>query len=239
MTGASLQFVNDDFINACRDYFYLVNLHYPERGVLKLVGDRYRLSGDQRTVLYRGISSQKRADNRRNLLTREFTGKKLLIDGYNILFSLINYRLGKILFISTDGILRDAGSLHGKLKEQHALNSGIEMMVDYLALQNPASVEIYLDSPVSHSEKHAALIREMLTDKGIKGKSSVIRSADWALRHGAECIIATSDTGIIDSAMLPVTDLPLAILRSNYNTEFLDLAELLSAQQAQHAVDKR
>jgi hypothetical protein len=46
--------MSDAFINACHDYYYLLNRHFPERGVLKLVGDRYRLDGDQRTVLYRG-----------------------------------------------------------------------------------------------------------------------------------------------------------------------------------------
>ena len=60
--------INEDFKLACRDYFYLVDHHFPERGVLKLVGDRYRLDGDQRTVLYRGISSRKRSDMRHNLL---------------------------------------------------------------------------------------------------------------------------------------------------------------------------
>ena len=49
--------LNEFFMNACKDYAYLINRNYPERGTLKLVGDRYRLTRDQRTILYRGISS--------------------------------------------------------------------------------------------------------------------------------------------------------------------------------------
>jgi hypothetical protein len=45
---------DQEFTSACRDYFYLIDKNYPERGSLKIVGDRYRLSGDQRTILYRG-----------------------------------------------------------------------------------------------------------------------------------------------------------------------------------------
>jgi hypothetical protein len=50
--------VNESFLPACRGYAYLVNRNYPERGAVKMVGDRYRLTGDQRTVLYRGYISR-------------------------------------------------------------------------------------------------------------------------------------------------------------------------------------
>lgn len=221
--------VNNDFVLACRDYYYLVDRHYPERGVLKLVGDRYRLTGDQRTVLYRGIASAKRSELRKQLLTQSVSGCKLLVDGYNVLFTLINYRFGKIMFISTDNILRDAGSLHGKLRDFSTLTSCITLMIDCISAQSPARVEIYLDSPVSHSEKHAALIRDSMAENNIDGDCIVLKSADWALRHGTDCILATSDTGIIEKAGLPVFDLPRNILSEAYNAEFLQLENLLSA----------
>ena len=70
-------FLNDHiFKQACRDYYYLIDRNYPERGTLKLIGDRYRLSGDQRTVLYRGISSQERSDMRKMLLVNDIDGEK-------------------------------------------------------------------------------------------------------------------------------------------------------------------
>ena len=56
---------NENFRKGALDYFYLQERKYPQKGTLKLVGDRYKLSGDQRTVLYRGISSTKCSNNRK------------------------------------------------------------------------------------------------------------------------------------------------------------------------------
>lgn len=220
-------FLTDDFKQACCDYFYLVDRHFPEKGVLKLVGDRYRLSGDQRTVLYRGIASRYRSDLRKRLITENISGNRIFIDGYNVLFTLINYRFGKITFISTDCILRDAGSLHGKLKDYSTLSSCMEMLVTHLRDTKPSEVEIFLDSPVSHSNKHADMLNEMLALKSVAGKCTVLNSADWALRHATGCTLATSDTGIIEKALLPVADLPRQILIKEYHAVFLNLIELL------------
>jgi hypothetical protein len=218
--------LTDTFRQACTDYFYLVNHHYPERSVLKLVGDRYLLSGDQRTVLYRGISSEKRSSLRNSLLTTEISGKHLIIDGYNVLFTLLNYRLGKITFVSTDGIVRDAGALHGRFREEQTFTSCIELLGTHLVTMQPAVVDIYLDSPVSHSEKHAAAISDKMNLLNLKGNCFVIKSADWALKNSKDCVIATSDTAIIEKAMLPVVDLPAVVLEKAYGASFFQLRGL-------------
>jgi len=222
------QLWGSDFLNACRTYAYLMDRHFPERGALKLVGDRYRLSGDQRTVLYRGISSQQRSESRRSLLVSDITGKNLVIDGYNILFTLLNYRLGRITFISTDSILRDAGSLHGKLRDEKTFGECIEILVNYLVLKAPVSVDVYLDSPVSHSEKHAQVIRDKLHTGHLTGDCHVIKSADWALKQSRQSVIATSDSAIIEKALVPVIDLSREVLDLFYNPEFPVLGHLIA-----------
>jgi hypothetical protein len=219
--------VRNDFRLACQDYFYLMDHHFPERGVLKLVGDRYRLSGDERTVLYRGISSRKHSQVRNALLTETVTGKNLMIDGYNVLFTLLNYRLGRITFISTDGILRDAGALRGRFREEQTFTSCIELLLTHLVTMKPATVDIYLDSPVSHSEKHAAAISAKMNELNISGRCYVVKSADWALKNSKDCVIATSDTAIIEKAMLPVVDLPAYVLERAYDARFLRLEDYL------------
>ncbi len=150
--------LNEFFINACKDYAYLINRNYPERGTLKLVGDRYRLTRDQRTILYRGISSAEKSVLRKAKLVKEIEGKTLAIDGYNVLFSLLNYRLGRFTFISTDDVLRDAGSLHGKLKDEEMFIDCIKILAKHLSAMHPSQVDVFLDSPVSHSERHAQVI---------------------------------------------------------------------------------
>ncbi|MBN2481200.1 MAG: DUF434 domain-containing protein [Bacteroidales bacterium] len=218
---------DDSFIQACRDYFYLIDRNYPERGTLKLIGDRYRLSGDQRTVLYRGISSRERSGRRSKLLVNDIREKNLMIDGYNVLFSLLNYRLGRIMFIGTDNILRDAGALHGKIRNEVLFRECVMLWIRYLRDHMPESIEVYLDAPVSHSEKHAQMIRDMMVQHQMKGNCHVVRSADWALKRFQAGIIATSDTVIIDNTGTPVFDLPRNILEGMFKTGFVNLNDYL------------
>lgn len=224
------QLGGSDFLNACRVYAFLMDRHFPEKGALKLVGDRYRLSGDQRTVLYRGISSRQRSEIRKSLLVSDITGRNLVIDGYNVLFTLLNYRLGRITFISTDSMLRDAGSLHGKLRDENTFGDCVQILVNYLIRHPPAAVEIYLDSPVSHSERHAQLIRDKLKAGGLTGDCQVIKSADWALKNSRQSVIATSDTAIIEKALVPVFDLSRHVLDSFYKPDFPVLDRLIADQ---------
>lgn len=229
--GMHPELLNSAFIEACCDYARLMDRHYPERGVLKLVGDRYKLTGNQRTVLYRGISSRQRSRQRESLLVTDITDKFLVIDGYNVLFTLLNYRLGRITFISTDRILRDAGSLHGKLRDQQIFEECAELLIGYLAERQPARSDVYFDAPVSHSEKHARLVQGRMKDLGLEGDCFVIRSADWALRHAIGGVLATSDTAIIEKAGLPVVDLPKDILTHFYAPVFPVLDDLIGQSE--------
>lgn len=99
---------SDIFEHGLKDYFYLINRGYPEKGSLKLVGDRYKLSKEFRTILYRGVCSSESSANRSRKIIN-VADSELMIDGYNVLFTLLNYRLGRFVFISTDSLCRDAG----------------------------------------------------------------------------------------------------------------------------------
>ena len=217
--------VTEDFKAACREYFYLIGRDYPERGTLKLVGDRRRLSRDQRTVLYRGISSSLHAARRSKKLTRQITGCRMLVDGYNVLFTLLNYRLGRFLFLSTDRYLRDAGALHGKIRNEALLRECAGLMMVYLSAERPVQIDIYLDSPVSHSQKHAGLLQAMMDEHGLKGTCYVVHSADWPLKRLNNGIIATSDSVILDQSEAPVFDLSRHILERAFQATFVDLKE--------------
>jgi hypothetical protein len=224
--------LNDHFMEACRDYAYLMNRQYPERGAIKMVGDRYRLTRDQRTVLYRGISSGERSALRSSWIVQEMKGRTLAVDGYNVLFSLLNYRLGRFTFISTDNLLRDAGSLHGRLRDQKTFHECVALLMDFLVTLQPSSVDVFLDSPVSHSEKHAQVILEMLEQCHLRGSCQVIHSADFALKHFPYEVLATSDTVIIEKAARPVIDLPRMILEKYYQVDLIRIGDLLQLSGA-------
>lgn len=201
-----------DFQQALQDYYYLINHKYTEKGSLKIVGDRYRLTGDMRTILYRGITSNEKATSRKAKLLTGMSNDYLYIDGYNVLFTLLNYRLGKTLFISFDTILRDAGSLHGKLRDDKLFTECVDLLLSFLCGLKFLFVHIYLDSPVSRSERHCELINRKFKNCTLAGKCEIVKSADFFLKEAEKGIISTSDTAIIDYTALKVIDIPFKIL---------------------------
>ncbi len=219
--------MNELFRNACRDYSYLIDRNFPERGTLKLVGDRYRLTGDQRTILYRGIASAEKSVLRKARLVEDIKNKTLAIDGYNVLFSILNYRLGRLTFISTDGMLRDAGSLHGRLKDEDLFIDCIKILARHLSIMHPLKVDVFIDSPVSHSEKHAHVISDIFQQFGMAVNCTVIRSADYGMKHLPFDVLATSDSVIIENTEARVVDLPRIILENQYKAEMVNIADLL------------
>jgi len=219
---------NENFGKGALDYFYLQDRNYPQKGTLKLVGDRYKLSGDQRTVLYRGISSKKYSDERKLRLTAALSNKTLIIDGYNVLFTILNYRLGKLVFISTDGILRDAGSLHGKIRNEDIFRECITLLFSYLITRKPAYLSIFLDSPVSHSAKHKDIIDKTLNDYSLSGCCKLVKSPDFEIKQNSAGVICTSDTAIINKTKNNIADLPRAVLEHNFGCTFFEMSSIIN-----------
>jgi hypothetical protein len=219
-----------NFRKGAKDYFYLIDRKYPQKGTLKLVGDRYKLSGDQRTMLYRGISAASRAGKRKLRLTRTIDNKILVIDGYNVLFTILNYRLGKPVFISNDGILRDAGSLHGKLRNEEVFIECITLLFDFFISTKPKHMEIFLDSPVSHSAVHKNTIEHELARHSLSGKCKLVKSPDFEIKRYSQGLICTSDTAIINKTYNPIADLPRLVLEKNFTCDFLQIEDILNSE---------
>ncbi len=219
---------NKNFKEGALDYYYMQDRNYPQKGTLKLVGDRYKLSGDQRTALYRGISSKKCSGERRLRLTTAINNKTLIIDGYNVLFTILNYRLGKLVFISTDGILRDAGSLHGKIRNEEIFCECITLLFGYIITRKPAYISIFLDSPVSHSAKHKNIIDKSLIDFSLNGCCNLVKSPDFEIKQNSAGVICTSDTAIITKTKNNIADLPRAVLEYNFKCNFVKIESILN-----------
>ncbi len=218
---------SEEFLNGVRDYYYLINRNFPEKGTLKLVGDRYRLNGDQRTILYRGITSEKKAKQRKNRLMADICDRYLLIDGYNVLFTILNYRLGRITFISNDHIVRDAGSLHGKIREESLFVESLDILFDFFAECRPAFVHFYIDSPVSLSNFHSRMIKEKIMHNNLSGDCEIVKSPDQCLKKNKEGIIVTSDSVIIDKTSNHIIDIPHLVLKSRFQAKLYDLNKIL------------
>ena len=234
-----------EIIIAARDYLFLLNRGYPEKPSLELTGNRYRLDKTDRMVLFRGICPTAKADIRRGKLYGVSEGAGLVIDGYNLFFTILNYRMGKKLFIGYDGFLRDAGGTHGRFGNKKMLEEIMEESILFLKGRNCGSVCFYLDSPVSHSAEHTVLIQKIMETHGLKGSCGLGASADYLIKQALgpvkppimntakaeipahKTLAVSSDTGIIDSIPGGIYDCARDFLETRYKAVFLNLRDIL------------
>jgi hypothetical protein len=219
--------ITNAFKDALTDYYYLLNKNYPEKETLKLVGDRFRLTGVQRTILFRGITSKEKASNRksRRIPIEDLKGKELYIDGYNVLFTIMNYLLGKMVFIGNDGILRDSGGAYGKIEKEEIFYKAAGTLMDFVQQRDIENITMYLDQPVSNSQSHVIQLKKMQQEK-IKGEVCLLHSVDNRLKQIKGGVIATSDSEIIDHTPGKIIDLARSALETTYGITILDLGSL-------------
>lgn len=224
--------VTDSFRRAAIDYFYLIERSYARGSALKLVGDRHQLNSTQRSMLYRGVASSEQVASRACKLTDRIDSLPVSIDGLNVLYTLANYLYGKVLYIATDGWLRDAAERHGASpgmspKRGQKLAAAVSLMIEWLIERRPARVEVYLDEPVSLSGRLAADLRLRLAGAKLVGTAKTVRSADYALKRVRDAVLATSDSTIIDGGHCLVCDMAHQILACRFAPDFVDLRDIV------------
>lgn len=217
------------FAEAFADYYYLLNKCYPEKAILKLIGDRYQLSGKLRTILQRGVWAEQNNLLRGQRITHKLNYQELIIDGYNVIFTLLNYKMGRPVFISTDNFCRDAGSLFGKIKKQELFKQALIQIIEVLVTLKPDYVHFYFDQPVSFSAEHKLLTEKILTEKQIPATVHLVKSADSAIIHLSDGIICTSDSNIIDRTKNSIADLSLLAIQHFYKPDLLNLRLFIDA----------
>ncbi len=220
--------ISDEFIRAARDFVYLMNQRYPRKTILKIVGDRYLLNTFQRILLSRGIFSEEDIQLRIQKTIDKIDSRSIWIDAYNIFFTISNYLLGRIVFISNDGFLRDAGEVYGKLHKEPVFTKAIDLTMNYLKKMGPSNVQFLLDKPISHSAELAGRLRALLETELIPGDAQIDKNPDAVLIRQCSGIIATSDSDILNETELPIVDLAHMVLADNFTLDLPDLGKLLS-----------
>lgn len=221
---------SDHFLQAVGDFSYLIENEYPRKAVLKLIGDRHLLNKTQRTLLNRGILRKKDAVDRYKKMANTIRDSVLFIDTYNVLLIISNYLLGRIVFISTDGFIRDAGETYGKLHREEIFVKSIEYLMEFLEQASPSEVVFYIDNPVAYSGELAEHIRICLKDKKLRGNAFAVKNPDKVLIMKKEGIIATSDSEVMNEADCKICDLPAMVLSSRFQLQIIDLREILLNQ---------
>lgn len=220
--------LSDNFRNAASDYMMMLSKDYPQKAILKLIGDRYRLSGTERSMLFRGITKVLSARERQLKIckTGQLSGQSLIIDAYNVLITIGSYLNGNTVFISNDNLLRDASEIHGKVFRTEIVHRAIKLFFGFIASTQISEVNFLVDSPVSHSGKLCSDLNALLLESGLKGSAITVQSPDFHLKGMTDGIIATSDSAVIDKTQRPIIDLPFHVLKFHFDPDFIDLRAL-------------
>jgi len=215
----------ENFQLALKDYIFLLNNKYPEKAIHELVSTRYSLNHFERSILYRGISTKVKSEKRKNrLLTIEQLNNRIIhIDLFNVMFTMAAYLRGFPVFISNDGLLRDASESHGSGDWEVHLDKSLDLLIDCLEELKILKAVIYIDNPL----EYGLAITEKLSELS-KSSIPIIKiitdpSPDHLIREATDGIIATSDSTIIDRSSLPIFDLPAFCLQHAFDPVFITL----------------
>ncbi len=218
--------LSGQFISAIHDYQYLMERHYAEKSTLKLVSDRYALSGEERSVLFRGVITKEVVKKRKNkLIARPESGSSFIIDGYNVIRTVGSYLTGNLVFVAMDGFIRDVSEIHKKSVKDDIVLKAVDLILVTLKSLKPINVLFYLDMPVSKSGELADYISRSLSSQELTGNAETVHSPDHHLKKAEMGIVCTSDSVIIDECHLSVFDLARRTLDLHFSTEFICLTD--------------
>jgi hypothetical protein len=216
---------SEALFRAAGEYLWLLDRGYPQKGSLKMVGDKFMLTGPMRQVLYRGISPTEKASVRMCKINSIRNGDQVGVDTFNVLFTVNNYLMGKVLFISNDGLLRDAGEMRGRITRKPIFARSVELLLEILKEWPGATFNLYLDEPVPYSGMLSGDLTREMTRMGIKGVARTEKSPDHILKHEQSDAICTSDSAIIDHYAGRIIDLPRQLLCRFFQHEFTSLIQ--------------
>lgn len=219
----------DNFLNALTDYLYLLDRSYPQKSVLKLVGDHYALSSDERSLLLRGAAKHQLIELRSQKKTDTLPEKsKLTVDGFNIFRTVGSYLNGNFVFEGMDGFLRDASELHSQKLNWEVLGKTTDLIVEFLTHKKCQLVNFYFDTPISHSRDLAHYLAKKMEEASLAGIAETAFSPDHILKETETGLICTSDSNIIDLSKVKVYDLSKGVLEFYFDTKIFSLKSYLN-----------
>ena len=183
---------------AKEDFRYLINRGYKKDVALNFVANHYKLSKEDRLKIIRTTHSDEEINLTKRKLKRlkDFKGKTIYIDGFNVLIGLEALIKGHEVVLCDDNIYRDFENVYGKYKINNYTDKAIELLLEILKHHNVKAV-IYLDAQLSKSGILAKNIREKMKALGIEGDVFCVKNCDYELKHKE--VVATSDSIIIKS----------------------------------------
>jgi hypothetical protein len=133
------------------------------------------------------------------MTAKAISGKKVAVDGYNVILTVETMLKNKKLILCDDGFMRDISAVHGKHKPTENTEKALGIFINFLKGFNPEEVVFFYDSQVSLSGETASLTRRMLKESRLNGDAKAVKKANTgALKYGE--IVSSSDTVIIEKS---------------------------------------
>jgi hypothetical protein len=184
---------------AVHDVSWLLTRAYAWDSVLKLVGDRYRLTARQRRAVQRSACSdsslQRRSERCRPLTA--LAGCTVHIDGLNLLTTVEAMLAGGVLLSGRDGCLRDMASVHGTYRQVAETEPAMRLIGDLLAALAPARCTWWLDRPVSNSGRVSQRLLALAQAAQWPWDTRLVADPDRELKLASDLVI-TADSVILD-----------------------------------------
>ena len=180
---------------AVAELSWLLHRGYPGRSSLELVGNRHDLVARQRDAVGRSACAEGVRARRiaRRLDAREAAGRRLAIDGYNLLTTVESALGGGVVLRGRDGCLRDLASLRGTWRRVEETLPALELVRDRVGELSVASCTWFLDRPVSNSGRLRAWILEVSPS----WCAELVADADAAV-VAAGAVAVSADRGVLD-----------------------------------------
>ncbi|MHC4365170.1 MAG: DUF434 domain-containing protein [Planctomycetota bacterium] len=210
------------------DYSFLLTKGYAEKSTLKLVGDKFSLTERQRLAIMRSACSDQQLASRqeREIEVGAVAGRRVAIDGYNVLITVEAAMSDAVIFKGRDGCFRDLASIHGTYRIEAAMSDAVIFKGRDGCFRDLASIhgtyrkvtetipavrligqflhEVgvtdclwLLDSPVSNSGRLKTLIGKLAGENGWNWEIELLISPDAKLVK-SDLTVVSSDGVVLD-----------------------------------------
>lgn len=184
---------------AVEELAWLLSRGYASQSALKLVGDRHALSARQRTAVARMSCSDHDLAIRqaRRIASSEAAGRRLWLDGYNVLTTVEAALGGGVILAARDGTYRDMASMHGSYRKVAETRPALELLGRTLTEIGIVDAHWLLDRPVSNSGRLRQIMCQVAEDHGWRWAIELAGDPD-ALLAATDEVVATADSGILN-----------------------------------------
>ncbi len=202
-----------EVVGAVQELRFLLNRGYSRTTALNFVTNHYRFPLEVRHFLARCVFSTREIDKNsgKAVGVAGLRGKRLGVDGYNLLITMESILMGKVVVACDDGYVRDLRAVFGKYRKSHVTSKAIPLIVSIIKSSGVKSMDVLFDKQVGHSGDTASEFRKVMKIADVRGAAKAVVGVDMKLRRYG--VVATSDRAVIEHAK-NVWDIPAEILKS-------------------------